>query len=217
MDELLIIQFAKWPVVGQVKTRLAHSLGNYKALAVHLALMEQVLGNLVAAELGRVELWLNQYRDNDCLFMSRVMGQLSHLGLQYRLQSGGSLGRKMANAFEQTLKQYNKVIIVGSDCPTVDKSYLEAAVAVLDQHDLVIGPAEDGGYVLIGARRFDPGVFTDVEWGSNSVLAQTLSNIQSAKLSCGLLEQTWNVDELKDYQRWQETLLAADKAILPDS
>ena len=202
MKPLLLIQFAKWPRIGMVKTRLAATLGDAHALEVHVSLMDAVFTNLISYQSAEVELWLNEFHPLDEISLGAVKGKLEQHHIAYRLQCEGSLGEKMANAIQRSLTGYEKVIIVGSDCPTVDAEYLAAASCMLEAHDIVLGPAEDGGYVLVGASRFDPAVFAGVAWGQGSVLKQTLANAKRLAFSCGLLETTWDVDELSDYQRW---------------
>lgn len=203
MKPLLIIQFAKWPVAGQVKTRLAANLGNEAAKQIHIELMNAVFLNISAFAFADVQLWFDQYHGDSSGSLGAVGRQLCNAELTYRIQCQGDLGTRMANAFQRSLLHYKKVIIVGSDCPTVDPGYLHQASALLENHDVVLGPAEDGGYVLIGLNRFESGLFADVQWGGAEVLRKTQSNIEALGLSSGLLDTTWDVDELADYQRWQ--------------
>jgi len=186
MSQTLIAQFAKWPELGNVKTRLAKTLGEPKALQVHMWLLEAVVDNLNANGVGDYELWLNKvvrsrHLDSEGGLLEREASDhlealISAHHIKCHLQKGSNLGHKMAHAIISKLKDYDKVIIVGSDCPNVSKDVIMLASNALDQSDLVICPAEDGGYVLIGARRFEPELFSNVEWGSGAVLEQTLSN-----------------------------------------
>jgi len=211
MKDVLIVQYAKWPQLGKVKTRLAKSLGKQKALDVHMQLLAAVFNNLRTNESGKFELWLNENGFNlDASILSTeeidiqesMKELIANANVAYQLQQGASLGDKMAHTLETSLISFEKVIIVGSDCPNVSPEIISQAVAELNDHDLVLGPAEDGGYVLIGASRFEPGIFTDVAWGQGQVLKKTLSNAKDLSYGVALLDESWDVDELEDYERW---------------
>lgn len=210
MKEELIIQFAKWPVQGKVKTRLAKSLGESRALNVHILLMNEVLDNLIAYDPENLELWFDDMPGAQ-VNMTSTLEKIETLNIPCKIQCGINLGDKMAHALSTSLKQFRKVIIVGSDCPDVSKRTLAKAMEALEINDLVLGPAEDGGYVLIGAKRFDAAVFDDVAWGTDSVLAETIANIELNNYSCSLLEESWDVDELADYERWLKTVKKQNK------
>mgnify|MGYP000208564391 CR=1 FL=1 len=211
MNDLLIVQYAKWPELGKVKTRLAKSLGDQQALAIHMKLMSTVFANLRQAESGKFELWLNKQNFNSANFndspeQKMVLDFMTSLtkdsGVCFQTQQGVSLGDKMAHTFQAGLQRFQKVIIVGSDCPNVSKDVIQGASKALDGHDLVLGPAEDGGYVLIGARCFESAIFTNVEWGKGKVLETTLNNAKNLDYSVFTLAESWDVDELDDYNRW---------------
>mgnify|MGYP000500499996 CR=1 FL=1 len=204
MNDLLIIQFAKWPLLGNVKTRLARSIGNEKALEVHLILMNEVLDKLIAAKQGDTELWLNEIPAQQTC-MASIIQKTQKNNIVCKVQQGVNLGDKMADAIVSSLKKYNKVIIVGSDCPNISVSILAEASKALDKTDLVIGPAEDGGYVLIGASRFDACIFADVAWGQGAVFVKTQENARNLGFTETLLSESWDVDELADYERWLNT------------
>jgi len=202
MNDLLIIQFAKWPVLGNVKTRLARSIGDEKALEVHLELLNEVLDKLIAAKSGEIALWLNEIPSQQAC-MASIIQKTKKNDIALNVQQGDNLGDKMAEAILSSLEKYNKVIIVGSDCPNITASILTEASEALDKTDLVIGPAEDGGYVLIGASCFETGIFTGVAWGQGAVLEKTILNSQALNYSFTLLAESWDVDEFADYKRWK--------------
>ena len=204
LNDLLIMQFAKWPVLGNVKTRLACSVGDEKALQVHMLLMQEVLSTLIAAKqqnIGDVELWVNKLPKSQGL-MTSVMQQLNKTSICCKRQKGHNLGDKMADAINTSLGAYKKVIIVGSDCPNISLHTLREASHALNDNDIVLGPAEDGGYVLIGASNFNPDIFIDVAWGEGKVLETTIKNINKLNLSYYALKESWDVDDLEDYKRW---------------
>ncbi len=204
VNDLLIIQFAKWPVLGNVKTRLARSIGDEQALQVHITLMNEVLDKLILSNFGGVELWLNEI-PTEKAGMHAVLKKTKVNNIACKLQRGDNLGDKMADAISGSLLHFRKVIIVGSDCPNISKSILNEASLALDNSDLVIGPAEDGGYVLIGAAKFNANIFTGVIWGQGEVLSKTTQNAQNLGYSFKLLAESWDVDELADYERWKSS------------
>ena len=126
--------------------------------------------------------------------------------IDYKIQIGDSLGSRMAETLISSLALYSKVIIVGSDCPNVSAKTIEEACIALNNTDLVIQPAEDGGYVLIGTRHFDARIFDGVAWGQGQVLKQTLANAGEIGLTYTLLDESWDVDDYEDYMRWQDTI-----------
>jgi len=198
----LIIQFAKWPQLGKVKTRLAKTLGDNAALATHIELTMNVLDNLTSANLATVELWFDQLLENN--EGQGLVDVCRTKSLAVSTQYGNDLGERMYHALSSGLESFDKVIIVGSDCPTVDKAYLVGAINALDSNDLVLGPAEDGGYVLLGASKVKPAMLDNIAWGCGEVLRSTVSNAENLSLSCALLDTTWDVDEYEDYLRWSE-------------
>ncbi|MFT7185804.1 MAG: rSAM/selenodomain-associated transferase 1 [Pseudohongiellaceae bacterium] len=205
MTDLLIIQFAKWPVLGNVKTRLASSIGDTKALRVHLDLMSEVLTTLISAQYEGltcdIELWLNEIPENTKQ-MTQIITTTRENEIPCKEQKGHNLGDKMADAMTSSLQSYSKVLIVGSDCPNITVTALKAASEALNTTDIVLGPAEDGGYVLVGASNFNAQVFKDVEWGKGKVFDTTVNNIRALNLSFSLIDESWDVDDLADYERW---------------
>ncbi len=197
-NSVALIQFAKRPISGLVKTRLIPALGEQQAAMVHRQLMELTLKLLCDTKPGQVQLWWDLAWD-DSEFIS---GLKLRQTLITAVQSGGDLGNRMYQALRAQLEHAGKVILVGSDCPVLSADYLEAALSQLDSHDIVLGPAEDGGFVLIGARRLAEGCLTGIVWGVGSVLEETKAKAESFGLSVGLLEPLWDVDVLEDYQRW---------------
>lgn len=201
MNNALIIQFAKWPQLGNVKTRLAKTLGDQAAFDTHIELTLSVLNNLTSAQLAKVELCFDQQLETR--EGMNLLDVCNNKSVSVSTQYGDDLGERMFNALLTGLETFEKVIIVGSDCPTVDKAYLISAINALDSNNLVFGPAEDGGYVLIGANKLKATLLDSIEWGSGSALRSTVSNAEGLSLSYALLDTTWDVDEYDDYLRWQ--------------
>lgn len=202
----LIIQFAKWPEAGKVKTRLAKHIGDAAALAVHCQLLRQVWAQLKDYDQADFELWWDQQLV-DSQLQTFLHEHPDLVAEQTQYQRGSGLGERMLYALESGLEQYDKVIIVGSDCPSVTPSYVQQAFDSLQSADLVLGPAEDGGYVLIGAHRrcknrLSSILMAEIPWGMAQVLAKTCAAAQRQDLAVSLLDMAWDVDELADYQRW---------------
>ncbi len=193
-----IIQFAKAPEIGRVKTRLVPALGEQGALDLHKQLVERVFSTITRAQLCDVELWVSGSRV-DSFFNSLVTTEHN---CPIRIQAGEDLGRRMAHAFQATLGEYDNVLIVGSDCPVLSSSYLEQALEVLGAGaDVVLGPAEDGGYVLVGMSRARPEIFEGIEWGSGRVLQQTREKLKQLGIEWIELAQLWDVDRPEDLER----------------
>ena len=170
-----LLVFARVPVPGRVKTRLIGALGEQGATAVHRALLQRTLeASRGLAEVER-ELWWDAApppRDP-------AAGLAAAYGMTERVQQGADLGERMAHAMAQTLTAAPAAVLIGSDCPDCDATYLRTAFAALTRADAVLGPALDGGYVLIGLGRADARVFAGLPWGSDRVLADTRARIEA--------------------------------------
>jgi len=194
----LIIQFAKEPVAGKVKTRLLSEFSLSETVDLHCELVLATADTLLKA-------------DADSVYLS-VGGDLTHpffapfkaQGFTLVPQVEGDLGVRMWAAINQALGDFDQVLLVGSDCPVLTVKVLDQAFKVLsDGYPLVLNPAEDGGYVLIGACRPLPiEVFSGVHWGTATVLEQTLENCIHADVRVSLLPELWDVDHPEDVRRW---------------
>jgi len=188
--------FARAPVLGGVKSRLAASIGEQAALDAYLRLTEDTLARLAAVPAVRTELWLDGPAN------SMVAQWCRRWRLPLREQVGENLGVRMYDAMMDSLAADERGIVVGTDCPPVDAAYVARAAAALRHHDLVLGPAEDGGFGLVGLARPAPGLFAGVAWGGPAVLSRTLANAIAAGLQVCLLPQIWDVDTFDDWRRW---------------
>lgn len=201
-QSLILIQLARRPVAGRVKTRLIPALGEQGALQAHVMLSQMTLDTLLAVRLGAV--WL-QWDSQPCL-ADHCGGLLVDGSVKQGVQQGDNLGDRMQHALQSALQYAPKALLVGSDCPGLSPAYLRQASAVLDNHGVVLGPAEDGGYVLVGINRSlqDPAVlFAGIPWGTAQVLEKTLAGLKYADISYGLLPVLWDVDVFADYCRFQ--------------
>ena len=197
-DEALIVVFAKAPVPGEVKTRLIPTLGAEGAALLHAALTERVLATAVASGM---DVLLCAAPDAGHAFF-RACAEDFDVPLAEQLAEA-DLGARMLHALRQGLQQYGRVIIVGADCPALTAEHLRAAAGELTSHDVVITPADDGGYVLIGARRTTADMFHAIEWGSADVLARQRDALHRAGLDWHEMETLWDVDRPEDLPRLQ--------------
>ena len=189
-----ILVFARAPNPGEVKTRLIPALGADGAASLHASLVERVLGAARRVAGARLELWGSASHAffDDC---SRRYGASLHE------QCGGDLGERMAHAFASALQAADRVVLVGSDIPALDAGYLQRALAMLEEVPAVLGPAEDGGYVLVGLRRPEPALFEGVAWGSAGVLVQTRERLARLGLRWRELEPLCDLDRPEDLAR----------------
>jgi len=195
-----LLVFAKEPIAGKVKTRLAQAIGVEAAARVYRDLLATTLAHGHAAWRSRIvdhlELWCAS--DGDIPFL-RGIG-IAFGAMRY-LQSEGDLGQRMAHAMRDAFTRASAVIVIGSDCPLLQPSRLAEAAAALRTHDSVLVPAEDGGYVLVGARRELP--FANVRWSTQHALADTVRGFAHAAISHALLAPCWDVDDAHGLARFE--------------
>ncbi|MBK9115332.1 MAG: TIGR04282 family arsenosugar biosynthesis glycosyltransferase [Betaproteobacteria bacterium] len=195
-----LLVFAKSPVPGRVKTRLAATIGDGPAAAVYRELTAATLAHAGAARRAgvvcSVELWCAPDPDS-AYFRQRAAAA----GATRHRQAGADLGARMAHAITDALARHAAVLLIGTDCPLLDAAYLARASALLAGHDAVLGPAEDGGYVLVGATR--PLPFAGVRWSSPHALADTEASFARAGLAWRTAPTLWDVDAPADLARWR--------------
>ena len=196
-----IAVFAKAPVPGEVKTRLVPVLGAEGAARLHASLARHTLAAARETQPASLQLWCAP--DVAHPFFGEC-GFRYHCELMS--QRGADLGERMANAFAAS----TPLVLIGTDCPALRASHLAAAWDALRSHDVVIAPAEDGGYVLIGLARPQSSLFAGMPWGDASVMARTRNRIAKAGLRCVELETLWDVDRPDDYRRLKESAIAAE-------
>jgi rSAM/selenodomain-associated transferase 1 len=201
-----LILFAKAPVPGRVKTRLIPSMGASAAAALSRQLILHSLSVAVGARIDRVDLWCAPSARRP--FFQRC-GRRFPVSLFN--QAGGDLGSRMAHAFQVTLRGASPVLLMGTDCPSLTPRDLrEGAEAMRSGCDAVVGPAEDGGYVLIGLRRYASELFTGISWGTGSVLHQTLDRIRKLGWRWHELSTQWDVDRPEDVKRLKREACLGD-------
>lgn len=192
MANALII-FIKNPALGKVKTRLAKTVGDEKALGIYLKLTEITRKNAkILRGVNRAVFYSDFYNRDD---------EWSNTAFQKHVQSGNDLGERMFNAFSTMLKTNEKAVIIGSDCPTLTTKILDLAFENLETHDFVLGPSTDGGYYLLGFGRshLSDVVFKNMEWSTENVLQTTLKRLEEQGKTVFLLPELTDVDEEKDW------------------
>ena len=190
--------FAKAPVPGAVKTRLAAILGADAAASLHAGLVRHALGTATHAAMGPVTLWC--LPDASHSFFERCRDEF---GVRLEAQRGADLGARMHSAFEPAWAAATPLILIGADCPSLAARHLKSASEALRAKDAVFVPAEDGGYVLVGLARPVPEIFEGVAWGTAAVMAQTRERLARAGATWTELETLWDVDRPDDYARLQ--------------
>ena len=185
MDNGLII-FVKNPVLGKVKTRLAQTLNEDNALKIYNKLLQhtrKITENIFVNKY----VFYSDYINYDDLWQNGLY--------EKKLQLGKDLGERMENAFEVLFRKGHKqIIIIGSDCYDLTTDIILTAFDQLKQNDLVIGPAKDGGYYLLGMNSFIPELFINKTWSSSSVFFETISQIRSLNYSFHTLPVLSDVD-----------------------
>ena len=185
-----IVLFARAPRPGKVKTRLIPVLGAEGACRLHENLLSRALQLLRACECCKTQLWLDEagYSAGFDIYDGPLF-----------LQQGKDLGERMSAAFKTVLQSHTSMLLIGSDCPGLTLQYLQAALIHLESgSDLVLGPASDGGYVLIGLKRHYPALFENVDWGTENVLAQTLAIAARLQLQVAQLQTMTDIDRPED-------------------
>ena len=196
MSRNLLIIFVKAPRPGEVKTRIAESIGAQAACDAYLALVEVLIGNL--RTLSNVQV---RYTPNDALL---EIPQWIQPTWTTAPQGAGDLGRRLSSAFDDAFSSgAERVVIIGSDCPDIAQTDIESAWAALENHDVVLGPAEDGGYWLIGLRAPQPVLFNEIAWSSDTVFQTTVARAATNDLSVHVLRKLSDIDTIEDLRRLQ--------------
>jgi rSAM/selenodomain-associated transferase 1 len=192
MKKEVVLVFQKNEVLGKVKTRLAAGMGEHRALEIYRHLIQLTYSVL---ETVPVPVWT---------YFSDFIPESTHLSVEKSLvQQGQDLGERMANAFARTFESgMDKVVLIGTDCPTLQPQHLLQAFDALINSDLVLGPATDGGYYLIGMKDGAAYLFEGIEWSTSQVLSQTLQVASQHGLTTTLLPELDDIDTQEDWQRY---------------
>ncbi|MDH3243327.1 MAG: TIGR04282 family arsenosugar biosynthesis glycosyltransferase [Saprospiraceae bacterium] len=192
--ENAVIVFLRKRELGKVKTRLAATIGPKRALAIYHYLIKHTL--VVVDKLNAAKI---------LYFYPEIEQYPNHPDYNCYLQKGQDLGNRLINAIDDCHLLYQKIVVIGTDCPYLEKTDLEHAFQMLDKNDIVIGPSEDGGYYLIGLKKPHPHLFLDIDWSTDRVFDQTLKAAKTKNLVVGLLRTLSDVDYEKDWVRYCES------------
>lgn len=190
-----IAMFAKLPRLGKVKTRLQPALSAEQALDIYQQLLTHSLTTLRTAELCPVELWFD--RQPDTAFASQIKQR--HGEIEIWVQQGDDLGQRMQHAMRDIFQRAIKTVLIGADCPAIDRDYLATALNTLSHNTpVVLGPATDGGYVLLAAQTANLPIFDAIDWGSDRVLEQTRLRLRDARIDWSELPALTDIDRPQD-------------------
>lgn len=197
--EKLLLIFTRNPKLGKCKTRLAATIGDQAALDIYMILLRHTAEITKDLNCSKEVHYTEEPETND------LWDKLTYTK---RLQSGEDLGERMYNAFKSGFqKGYKKIIIIGSDIYDLNSETIEEAFAELENSDFVIGPAADGGYYLLGMKSISKEIFINKEWGTNSVLKDTLNNLRDKKVKLLQIKNDIDIyEDLKDIDVFQTFL-----------
>lgn len=193
-----LIIFVKNPVAGSVKSRIAATTGTDKALEIYLQLQEVIRSTVCQlTDIQKVVYYSDEICHTD---------EWENDVFVKRKQKGTDLGMKMYNAFAEYLRHHRKVILIGSDCPYITVNIIRNAFSALSDSGVVIGPAVDGGYYLIGMKELHKEIFENINWSTEHVFAQTKERIDKLMVSLSLVEKLSDIDTEQDWLNWTATI-----------
>jgi rSAM/selenodomain-associated transferase 1 len=198
MTEALIV-FARLPVAGSVKTRLAKTLGEDFAVRFYRACAEHTFNECRKAASTGMDIFVFYSDEKDKELMKKWTGN------DFRLlpQSGEDIGKRMFNAFKIVFDEgVNRAILIGTDVPDISSGIISKALTSLNNTELVIGPAKDGGYYLIGMKKLYGFLFENIEWGTGKVFAGTLDKINMNNLDKKIITELYDIDTEEDITKW---------------
>lgn len=193
-----LLLFAKAPIPGEVNTRLIPDVGVEVATRLQAELIQSRLKSFSRSKLCDMQLWCSP-DTNHALFKDCN----EKFNISLNVQKGNDLGARMSDAINTTLKKYKHVVLIGTDAPALEVLQIEAAIKSLHcDNKIVLVPAEDGGYVLIGMSCHYHEVFLSVPWGTDRVLRKTRANVVALGLQLHELDTCWDIDRIEDYERY---------------
>lgn len=195
----LIQLFAKTPVPGKVKTRVARETSDQFACELHKVMCERIIHRAVSAA-DAVEIWTTE-PDTETNFFQQF-------NLPIFIQQGRDLGERMHNALQDGLARHQKVTIVGADAYSLSEEDMRSSFSALDNHSVAIFPATDGGYVSLAAKSWKLTEFGAVDWGTQNALEQTLDVLKQNHVDHCLLSTRWDIDTLADIHKYAPELLS---------
>jgi hypothetical protein len=191
MKTNVLIIFTRNPELGKVKTRLAKTIGNEKTLEVYRDLLSHTMKVTQIVDCDKFVFYDNSIEPNDIW---------SNAIYEKRMQFGVDLGAKMQNAFQELFNLgYKNCVIVGSDLFDLQAKHIIETFDKLENNDAVIGPAEDGGYYLLGLKKIIPNIFFDKKWGTETVFSDTMKDLYA--YSVDFLEILNDIDTAEDLEK----------------
>ena len=195
MNKALLIVFVKNIISGKTKTRLASTIGNEAALEVYNNLLE-----ITETETSQVSVERRIYYSN-------TITENRWKSDQKGIQKGNDLGEKMLNAFKNGFDEgYKKVVLIGSDLPEINKTIINSAFNELKNNEVVFGPAQDGGYYLIGLSKMHSFIFKNKPWSTSTLLNKTLEELNTKKVNVSLLKTLNDIDTFEDLKQYPKFL-----------
>jgi len=195
-------------VYGRVKTRLAKTLGNAEALRIYWFLLQKTRETALSVD-ARRQLWYSDVVEHNDDWPAAYF--------EKSVQTGADLGERMQEAFRQAFEDGDgPVVIIGADCPELEGKHLREAFSALAVSDLVIGPAPDGGYYLLGMRQFFPDLFADIAWSTPTVLALTLEKAAQLGLTVHFLPELSDIDVEEDWKAYLKKIQPRPPRVSPD-
>ncbi len=175
---------------------MARDVGDEKALAIYKLLVEKTIGETLKVTDADKLLFYYPNIDHQDSFLDSTIRKFQ--------QIDGDLGEKMQDAFSKALDDYDRVIIIGTDCPYISSDLLDRAIDSLHTYDIVIGPAKDGGYYLLGMKKLHRELFEQMEWSTSSVLSTTLARAKELHLTIHQLVTLSDIDYASDWKKYQQ-------------
>ena len=198
-----VIVFARYPLPGRVKTRLAAALGERPAAGIYARLLYTYLLDLVHANHAAFSIELSLSAPEEVAFFGDAFPEfmVTH-------QQPGDIGARMSAAFNAAFARgATQVILTGSDIPGIGREAISAAFSLLDEAPVVLAPAEDGGYTLIGMQAPGTPLFDNITWSTFRVLEQTVTLAEGQGAAVRFLATTYDIDTQEDYERWRHSLV----------
>ncbi len=193
MNKTALIVFQKNEILGKVKTRLASTVGHDEALKIYQILIAHT-HRVIQSIVVDTYIFFSDYIPKNY--------EIQASSFYFQVQNGKDLGDRMKNAFEFLFsKGYERVLIIGTDCATLESTHIQKAIQKLDLVDVVIGPAEDGGYYLLGMNNLVPSLFSDMKWSTEDVLKETINRLTQEGLSYDNIETLSDVDLEEDWDK----------------
>ncbi len=196
----LLLIFTRNPEIGKCKTRLAKTIGAENALSIYKTLLEHTVKTTSNIPCEKAVYYSVKIREND-IWDNEVFKKY--------LQNGTDLGLRMKNAFKTSFENnYHKVLIIGSDLYDLEPKHIQKAFKELDHNDVVIGPAQDGGYYLLGMKELHPNIFENKNWGTATVREETLNDLKTKKVAqLEMLNDIDVYDDIKEYPAFKPYLI----------